>query len=42
MEVRPADVLGPDPVETDNDSRVEDGEQDVNQSPTVDYSEGAA
>ena len=40
MEVRPADVLGPDPVETDNASRDEDGEQDVSQFPNVDYSAG--
>lgn len=37
---RPADVEGPDPSETDNGTRPEDGEQDVTQSPDDDYSQG--
>lgn len=41
MDPRPADVYGPDPIDTDNGSRPEDGSQDVEQSPTVDYSEVA-
>lgn len=32
------DTHGPAPVETDNSSRPEDGEQDISQSPDVDYS----
>lgn len=42
MEQRPHDVVGPDPVDTDNGTRPEDGPQDVDQSPDSDYSQGAA
>lgn len=37
---RPNDVEGLDPVETDNGIKAEDGEQDISQSPTADYSAG--
>lgn len=38
---RPNDVEGLDPVETDNGTKPEDGEQSISQSPTSDYSAGA-
>lgn len=40
MEPQPADVHGPAPVETDNATRPEDGEQSVTQGPNDDYSAG--
>lgn len=40
MEPRPADVHGPEPVETDNGTHPEDGWQDVTQDPVDDYSAG--
>jgi hypothetical protein len=40
MDKRPADVHGPDPVETYNGTQPDDGEQNVSQSPDVDYSLG--
>lgn len=41
MDPRPDDVHGPDPIETDNGTRPEDGEQIVDQSPASDFSGGA-
>ena len=38
--MRPRDCYGPDPVETDNGQRPDDGDQDVDQSPLTDYSQG--
>lgn len=40
MDERPGDVIGPDPVETDNGTRPEDGDQSVTQDPADDYSFG--
>lgn len=40
MDPRPADVQGPDPVESDNGLRDDDGDQDITQNPEDDYSEG--
>jgi hypothetical protein len=34
---RPDDVVGPDPVETDNGPRPDDPEQDASQNPDVAY-----
>jgi hypothetical protein len=38
MDTRPSDVIGPDPIETDNGSRPEDGDQEISQSATDDFS----
>lgn len=40
MDPRPADIIGPDPVETDNSARPEDGEQIISQDPEDDFTEG--
>lgn len=37
-----SDMHGPAPVETDNGSRPEDGDQTISQSPDVDFSGEAA
>lgn len=39
MQERPTDVHGPDPIETNNGSRLDDGPQDIiSQNPEDDYS----
>lgn len=40
MDERPADVVGADPIATDNSTRLEDGVQDVTQDAADDYSAG--
>lgn len=42
MDPRPADVHGPDPMDTDNGTRPEDGVQSVDQNPLTDYSQESA
>lgn len=37
-EERPKDVEGPDPIDTDNGSKPEDGAQEISQDPNVDFS----
>lgn len=37
---RPDDVIGDDPIATDNSPRSEDGEQEISQDSEDDFSEG--
>lgn len=39
MDTRPEDVIGPDPVETDNSARPKDVDQVISQDPEDDFTE---